>query len=117
VIALITYDLLQTHLITYTSGGARELPDNEISKMFTVKNKLGLHARAAAGFVRLSSKFECEVHIAKDGYIVNGKSILGVLSLAAAKGSEIEIFTNGDDAQDALIQIEEFIESGFGEGI
>ena len=94
-----------------------QLPVKEISKVFTVKNKLGLHARAAAGFVRLSSKFECEVQISKDGYKVNGKSILGVLSLAAAKNSEIEIYANGQDAEDALTQIEELIESGFGEGV
>jgi len=89
----------------------------ELIKVFTVKNRLGLHARAAAIFVRLSSKFGSDIKLVKDGYEVDGKSILGVLSLAATKGSEIEVFTKGEDAEDALIKIEELIESGFGEGV
>lgn len=93
------------------------MSQKELIKVFTVKNRLGLHARAAAIFVRLSSKFGSDIKLVKDGYAVNGKSILGVLSLAATKGSEIEVFTKGEDAEDALIQIEELIESGFGEGV
>lgn len=89
----------------------------EVVKVYTIKNKLGLHARAAAVFVRLSSKFTCEVKIAKDGYEVDGKSILGVLSLAAAKGSEIKVITRGEGSESAMTEIEELIESGFGEGV
>lgn len=89
----------------------------EVVKVFTIKNKLGLHARAAAMFVRLSSKFTCEVKIVKNGYEVDGKSILGVLSLAAAKGSEIKVITRGEGSESAMAEIEELIESGFGEGI
>ena len=89
----------------------------EVVKVFTIKNKLGLHARAAAMFVRLSSKLTCEVKIVKNGYEVDGKSILGVLSLAAAKGSEIKVVTRGEGSESAMAEIEELIESGFGEGI
>lgn len=93
------------------------MPDQDYSKVLTIKNKLGLHARAAAVFVRTSSKFECYVKLRKDGYEVNGKSILGVLSLAAIKGSEIQVVTSGSDSEKALKSIEELVESGFGEGV
>ncbi len=87
------------------------------SKSFEVKNKLGLHARAAAQFVRVSSKYDSDIRIKKDGYEIDGKSILGVLSLAAIKGSTIEILTEGDDSQQAFEEISALIECGFGEGI
>ncbi len=93
------------------------MSETEVVKLFTVKNKLGLHARAAAVFVRLSGKFNSEVKILKDGYEVDGKSILGVLSLAAIRGSEIEVITRGDDAETAMSEIGDLIESGFGEGV
>ena len=89
----------------------------EVTKVITVKNNLGLHARAAAVFVRLSSSFGSDIKLVKDGYEVDGKSILGVLSLAAIKGSMIEVRTRGADAEEALTRIEELIESGFGEGV
>jgi len=93
------------------------LPDSEVVKIFIIKNKLGLHARAAAVFVRLSSRFPCDVKLVKNGYEVDGKSILGVLSLAAAKGSDIKVITKGEGAGNAMAEIEELIESGFGEGV
>lgn len=93
------------------------MPEIEVVKEFTVKNKLGLHARAAALFVRLSSKFSSDVKLSKDGYEVDGKSILGVLSLAAAKGNEIRVVIRGNDADTAMKEIEDLIESGFGEGV
>jgi len=86
-----------------------------LSKVFMIKNKLGLHARAAAMFVRLSNRFSSDIKLIKDGYEVNGKSILGILSLAAIKGSELKIVTTGEDAEEALGEIEKLIESGFGE--
>lgn len=86
-----------------------------LSKVFMIKNKLGLHARAAAMFVRLSNRFSSDIKLIKDGYEVNGKSILGILSLAAIKGSELKIITTGEDAEEALGEIEKLIESGFGE--
>lgn len=87
------------------------------SKSFEVKNKLGLHARAAAQFVRVSSKYDSDIRIKKDGYEVDGKSILGVLSLAAIKGTTIEILTEGYDSQQAFEEISALVECGFGEGI
>jgi len=89
----------------------------EITKVFKIKNRLGLHARAAATFVRLSNKFSSDIKLIKDGYEVNGKSILGILSLAAAQGSELQIMAKGLDAEEAIGEIEKLIESGFGEGI
>ena len=93
------------------------MSESEVTKIFTIKNKLGLHARAAAVFVRLSSKFTCDVKILKNGYEVDGKSILGVLSLAAAKGSEIKVITMGEGSEKAMNEIVDLIESGFGEGV
>ena len=89
----------------------------EISKTFEIKNKLGLHARAAAQFVRTTSKFNSNITIIKDGYTVDGKSILGVLSLAAVKGTTIKVIADGDDSEKAFEEIEKLIECGFGEGI
>ena len=86
-----------------------------LSKVFMIKNKLGLHARAASMFVLLSNRFSSDIKLIKDGYEVNGKSILGILSLAAIKGSELKIVTTGEDAEEALGEIEKLIESGFGE--
>lgn len=93
------------------------MTEKKHSKVLKVRNKLGLHARAAAVFVRISSKFTSDVRLIKDGYEVNGKSILGVLSLAAIKGSELQVVTSGSDAETALKGIQELVESGFGEGI
>ena len=89
--------------------------EETLSKVFMIKNKLGLHARAAAMFVRLSNRFSSDIKLIKDGYEVNGKSILGILSLAAIKGSELKIVTTGEDAEEALGEIGKLIESGFGE--
>jgi len=88
-----------------------------LSKILQVKNRLGLHARAAAAFVRLSNKYTSDIKLSKDGYKVDGKSILGVLSLAAVKGTDLKVIAIGDDADRALNGIQELFESGFGEGI
>ncbi len=92
------------------------MPMDSVRKTFKIINTLGLHARAAAGFVKLSNRFSSDVKIIKNGYKVDGKSILGILSLAAARGTDIEIEISGDDAREAAASITEFIESGFGEG-
>ncbi len=78
-------------------------------------NKLGLHARAAAKLVTLASKFEADVMIRKDGREVSGKSIMGVMMLAAAKGSEITLIANGSDAEQALSELTQLIADRFGE--
>jgi phosphocarrier protein len=82
---------------------------------FTIKNRLGLHARAAALLVQTASRFQAEITVAKDGETVNGKSIMGILMLAAAQGSLVEVAAQGKDAPQALNAIAELIENGFGE--
>lgn len=88
---------------------------DEASKSFLIKNELGLHARAAAQFVKIASRFASEVKVFKDSREVNGKSIMGILMLAAAKGSHIRVDTEGDDAAEALTALGELIENKFGE--
>jgi phosphocarrier protein HPr len=83
---------------------------------FTVVNALGLHARAAAQLVKLSNRFQCDVFLEKDEQEVNGKSIMGVLMLAATQGSRVTVRTEGEDCEQALRAIGELIEAGFGEG-
>lgn len=81
----------------------------------TIINKLGLHARAATRLVQTAGEFSAEVFIGKDGKEVNGKSILGVMMLAAAKGSEITVRCDGDDAEPALNALVDLIADRFGE--
>lgn len=83
---------------------------------FTIINKLGLHARAAARFVTIASEFEAEIAVSRDGQVVNGKSIMGVMMLAAAKGTQIHVQATGNDAEHALAAIEALIGDYFGEG-
>lgn len=85
------------------------------SKELTLINKLGLHARAAAKFVNLASGFESEVTISRNGKTVNGKSIMGVMMLAASCGTTIEVNATGNDAEQALQQIEQLVQDRFGE--
>jgi len=91
--------------------------NKQLSKTFTIKNKLGLHARAAAVLVKTTGRFLSDIKIIKDGVEADGKSILGILSFAASKGTNITVLTDGEDADIALNTIEELIESGFGEGV
>lgn len=86
-----------------------------VSREFEITNKLGLHARAAATLVRVTGKFTCSVEIAKAGQSVNGKSILGMMTLAAAKGSAITVTCDGADQDAAMAAIGACIENKFGE--
>ncbi len=79
-------------------------------------NKLGLHARASAKLTQLASSFPCEVWLERNGRRVNAKSIMGVMMLAAARGSTITIDTQGERADDALQAIQELVADRFGEG-
>ncbi|WP_068636848.1 HPr family phosphocarrier protein [Thauera butanivorans] len=79
-------------------------------------NKLGLHARASARLTQLASSYPCEVWLERNGRRVNAKSIMGVMMLAAAKGSTITIDTEGDDADKALQELQDLIADRFGEG-
>lgn len=86
-----------------------------LKKEFTIINKLGLHARAASSLVKTANAFEAEVNIGKDELRVNGKSIMGVLLLAASQGSTIQVETDGPDEDQALTALGELITDGFGE--
>jgi phosphocarrier protein len=80
-----------------------------------IVNSAGLHARPAAQMVKLASRFACEVHVGKDDLHVNAKSIMGVLMLAAEKGSHIHIRCEGDDAEQALEELAALVARGFEE--
>jgi len=80
-----------------------------------VQNRLGLHARPAAEFVKLSSRFESNISVEKDGLKVNGKSIMGVMMLAAECGSMLRIQADGLDAVEAVSALAELVAGGFGE--
>jgi len=80
-----------------------------------IRNKLGLHARASARFATEASAFACDISLVKDDVEVNGKSIMGIMMLAAGKGTEIIIRGEGSDADAALDQLEALIDSRFGE--
>lgn len=87
-----------------------------IEQTFLIINKLGLHARAAAKLVTTSSQFEADIQVSRGERTVNGKSIMGLMMLAAAKGTEITISADGDDAQQAILSIEALINDYFEEG-
>jgi phosphocarrier protein len=86
-----------------------------LERDFEIVNTLGLHARAAALLVQTAQRFRAEVEIFKDDVAVNGKSIMGVLMLAASKGSQVKVRVQGDDAQAALEGIGDLIRNGFWE--
>ena len=87
------------------------------SQEVTVVNRLGMHARAAAKFVHLATRFEARVKVARDGREMDGKSIMGILLLAAARGSTITISADGADEQAAVAALAGLVQSGFGEDV
>ena len=87
----------------------------KVEKDIAVINRLGLHARPAAMFVRIASRYRCEVWVAKDGEEVNGKSIMGLMMLAAGQGSKLHLRCEGPDAEKALVDLEELINARFHE--
>ena len=84
-------------------------------RVVPIVNPLGLHARPAAEFVKLAARFRADVQVEKDGMTVNGKSIMGVMTLAAECGSAIRIRTSGDDAEAALAALVDLVARGFDE--
>ena|SRR5207247_2554686 len=82
---------------------------NKIVKKLEIKNKLGLHARAAALLVQTVNKFTAQVSFSKDGQVVDGRSIMGVLMLAATQGSKIQVEATGDDAERAVRAVEKLV--------
>jgi len=87
----------------------------ELARTIEITNKLGMHARAAAKFVNLASTFNSKVQIEKNGQKVDGKSIMGVMMLAAAKGTEITLYITGDDAGTCIKDLESLINNRFDE--
>ena len=86
-----------------------------LQKEYLIVNKLGLHARASALFVKTASRYSSDVKLAKEGVEVNGKSIMGIMMLAASKGSMVRLTVSGPDESEAMQAIGELIENGFGE--
>ncbi len=89
--------------------------DATMTKDLVVSNKLGMHARPAAKFVQTANRFSCEIFVEKDGEKVNGKSIMGLMMLAAGPGSKLTIHASGNDAPQALAEIETLIKRKFDE--
>ena len=86
-----------------------------VERNAAVKNRLGIHARPAALLVKTAATFKCEILLVKDGLEINGKSIMGVMMLAAGKGTELELNINGSDEKEALQALSELINNRFGE--
>ena len=99
-------------------GDAGMAPSGERASLtadVTICNTRGLHARASARFVKCAEKFDAEVHVSRDGQTVGGTSIMGLMMLAASKGSAIEITASGPQARDALNALVALVNAGFDE--
>ena len=86
-----------------------------MTKDIMVANKLGIHARPAAMFVKTANRFTCDIFVEKDGEKVNGKSIMGLMMLAAGPGSKLTIYAEGHDASQALTELENLFKQKFDE--
>jgi phosphocarrier protein HPr len=87
----------------------------DVIKELVVSNKLGVHARPAAMFVKIASKYESDIFVEKDGERVNGKSIMGLMMLAAGPGSRLKVIANGGDAQSAVNELDALLKRKFDE--
>jgi phosphocarrier protein HPr len=95
---------------------AKKLADSEFStKELTVVNKLGIHARPAAMFVKTANRFACDIFVEKDGEKINGKSIMGLMMLALGPGSKLTLHVKGADAQAAITELEALVKRKFDE--
>jgi phosphocarrier protein len=96
---------------------AKKLADDKsgTTREFLIQNKLGIHARPAALFVKTANRFSCDIFVEKDGEKVNGKSIMGLMMLAAGPGSRLIVHADGPDAAKALAEIEGLIKRKFDE--
>ena len=100
-------------LLNRKSGSATR--GERVEKEITIVNRLGMHARPAAMFVRIASRFRCEVWVEKEGEQINGKSIMGLMMLAAGQGSKLRVRCEGPDAERALQELEELVAARFNE--
>jgi phosphocarrier protein len=96
-------------------SGARKADDVKVYKELIVLNKLGIHARPAALFVKTANRFDCAIFVEKDGERVNGKSIMGLMMLAAGPGSKLIVMAEGSDAARAVVEIEALVQRKFDE--
>jgi phosphocarrier protein HPr len=95
---------------------AKKLPGGEfLTRELTISNKLGIHARPAALFVKTANRFACEIFVEKDGEKINGKSIMGLMMLAAGHGSKITLHIRGADAVQAIAELEALVQRKFDE--
>ena len=97
------------------SAKAATIGSATMIREFLVLNKLGIHARPAAMFVKTANRFTCEIFVEKDGEKVNGKSIMGLMMLAAGPGSKVTVHAHGHDASQALSELESLINRKFDE--
>lgn len=88
-----------------------------LTREVTVRNRAGIHTRPASQIVREASRFSAEFYIRKDGYEINGKSIIGVMTLAAEQGATLELLLDGTDENEAADALEALFERGFGEPV
>jgi len=96
-------------------AGRTKTTSSDHQTTIEVKNKMGLHARPAAMIVRVANKFKSEISFEKDEEVVDGKSIMGLMMLAAGQGSKLKVLANGDDAEAACRALEELFEKKFEE--
>ena len=95
---------------------AKKLSNGEfVIKELTISNKLGIHARPAALFVKTANRFACEIFVEKDGEKINGKSIMGLMMLAAGPGSKVTLHVRGTDAVQAIAELEALVQRKFDE--
>ena len=99
-------------LLNRKPGAART---DSVEKEVTIVNRLGMHARPAAMFVRIASRYRCEIWVEKDGEQINGKSIMGLMMLAAGQGSKLRIRCEGPDAERAIEELAQLIAGKFNE--
>jgi len=97
------------------SAGMDKATDHMIIRDLIVANRVGIHARPAAMFVKIASRYDCDIFLEKDGEKINGKSIMGLLMLAAGPGSKLRMEVNGKDAAKATAEIEDLFQRKFDE--
>lgn len=100
----------------YSSTSSEVGPESMIERELLIINKLGLHARAAAKFVHAANRFKSTIHLKKEARRIDGKSILGILMLAAAQGTALTLIVEGPDEAEACRTLVDLVESKFGEG-
>ena len=98
-----------------TTGDADASSEQKCCKDLVILNKLGMHARPSARFVKISNRYKAEILVEKDGEQVNGKSIMGLMMLAAGQGSKLRVTAEGPDAQQAIQDLEQLVQSRFDE--